>query len=78
MTSLRSSKIPAGLVSALGVTQFIGYGTHYSFSILASGMAANFGLSLAEVFCVFSVSLFIGGLSATYIGKQTRSAPRRS
>jgi hypothetical protein len=41
-------------------------------------MAANLGLSLAEVFCVFSVSLFIGGLSATYIGKQTRSAPRRS
>jgi predicted MFS family arabinose efflux permease len=27
-------------------------------------------LSLAEVFGVFSVSLFIGGLSATYIGKQ--------
>ena len=71
MTSLHSSKIPAGLVSALGLTQIIGYGTlYYSFSILAPGMAADLGLSLAEVFGVFSVSLFIGGLSATYIGKQ--------
>lgn len=71
MTSLPSSKISAGLVSALGLTQIIGYGTlYYSFSILAPGMAEDLGLSLAEVFGVFSVSLFIGGLSATYIGKQ--------
>lgn len=71
VTSLHSSKISAGLVSALGLTQIIGYGTlYYSFSILAPGMAADLGLSLAEVFGVFSVSLFIGGLSATYIGKQ--------
>lgn len=71
VTSLHSPKIPAGLVSALGLTQIIGYGTlYYSFSILAPGMAADLGLSLAEVFGVFSVSLFIGGLSASYIGKQ--------
>ncbi|MDH0113111.1 arsenite efflux MFS transporter ArsK [Agrobacterium pusense] len=71
VTSLPSSKISAGLVSALGLTQIIGYGTlYYSFSILAPGMAADLGLSLAEVFGVFSVSLFIGGLSATYVGKQ--------
>ena len=71
VTSLPSSKISAGLVSALGLTQIIGYGTlYYSFSILAPGMAADLGLSLADVFGVFSVSLFIGGLSATYIGKQ--------
>ncbi len=71
VTSLPSSKISAGLVSALGLTQIIGYGTlYYSFSILAPGMAADLGLSLAEVFGVFSISLFIGGLSATYIGKQ--------
>lgn len=77
---MHSPKISAGLVSALGLTQIIGYGTlYYSFSILAPGMAADLGLSLAEVFGVFSVSLFIGGLSATYIGKQMdRSAPRRS
>lgn len=71
VTSLRSSNVPAGIVSALGLTQIIGYGTlYYSFSILAPGMAEDLGLSLAEVFGVFSVSLFIGGLSATYIGKQ--------
>lgn len=71
VTSLRRSNVPAGIVSALGLTQIIGYGTlYYSFSILAPGMAADLGLSLAEVFGVFSVSLFIGGLSATYIGKQ--------
>jgi len=71
VTSLRSAKIPAVIVSALGLTQIIGYGTlYYSFSILAPGMAEDLGLSLAEVFGVFSMSLFIGGLSATYIGKQ--------
>ena len=71
VTSLPSSKISAGLVSALGLTQIIGYGTlYYSFSILAPGMAADLDLLLAEVFGVFSVSLFIGGLSATYVGKQ--------
>lgn len=71
MTTLHNSKIPAGIVSALGLTQIIGYGTlYYSFSILAPNMAIDLGLSLAEVFGVFSASLFIGGLSATYIGKQ--------
>ncbi|WP_139020786.1 arsenite efflux MFS transporter ArsK [Agrobacterium arsenijevicii] len=69
--SLHNSKVPAGIVSALGLTQIIGYGTlYYSFSILAPGMAKDLGLTLAQVFGVFSVSLFIGGLSATYIGRQ--------
>lgn len=69
--SLHNSKVSAGIVSALGLTQIIGYGTlYYSFSILAPGMAEDLGLTLAEVFGVFSVSLFIGGLSATYIGRQ--------
>ncbi len=63
--------MPAGIVSALGLTQIIGYGTlYYSFSILAPGMAKDLGLTLAEVFGIFSASLFIGGLSATYIGRQ--------
>lgn len=61
----------AGIVSALGITQIIGYGTlYYSFSILAPGMAEDLGLSLSQVFGIFSISLFIGGLSATYLGKQ--------
>nr|WP_176526728.1 arsenite efflux MFS transporter ArsK [Rhizobium subbaraonis] len=63
-------KVPAGIVSALGVTQIIGYGTlYYSFSILAPGMARDLGISLEQVFAVFSVSLFIGGLSAPIIGR---------
>lgn len=68
---MHKDRVPAGIVSALGLTQIIGYGTlYYSFSILAPGMAADLDLTLAEVFGVFSTSLFIGGLSATYIGRQ--------
>ncbi len=71
MTPLRDSKIPADIVSALGITQIIGYGTlYYSFSILAPGMAEDLGASLPQVFGIFSASLFVGGLSATYIGRQ--------
>lgn len=67
---MREAKIPAGIVSALGLTQIIGYGTlYYSFSILAPGMAADLGLSLEWVFGIFSISLFVGGLSATFIGR---------
>lgn len=68
---MHKNRVTAGIVSALGLTQIIGYGTlYYSFSILAPAMAADLGLSLAEVFGVFSASLFIGGLSASYIGRQ--------
>lgn len=68
---MHKTSVPAGIVSALGLTQIIGYGTlYYSFSILAPGMATDLNLTLAEVFGVFSASLFIGGLSATYIGRQ--------
>ncbi len=67
---MRETRIPAGIVSALGLTQIIGYGTlYYSFSILAPGMAADLGLSLEWVFGIFSISLFVGGLSATFIGR---------
>ncbi len=67
---MHTIKVPAGIVSALGVTQIIGYGTlYYSFSILAPGMANDLGISLERVFAVFSVSLFIGGLSAPFIGR---------
>src|SRR3546814_17475720 len=44
---LREVKIPAGIVSALGLTQIIGYGTlYYSFPILSPAIAADLGLSL--------------------------------
>ncbi|WP_296434632.1 MULTISPECIES: arsenite efflux MFS transporter ArsK [unclassified Rhizobium] len=63
--------VSVGTVSALGLTQIIGYGTlYYSFSILAPGMAKDLGVTLEQVFGVFSVSLFVGGLSATVIGRQ--------
>ncbi|MCJ8518543.1 MFS family permease [Pseudorhizobium tarimense] len=68
---MHNRRVSAGIVSALGLTQIIGYGTlYYSFSILAPSIAGDLGLSLAQVFGVFSLSLFIGGLSATYIGQQ--------
>ena len=67
---MRERRVLAGIVSALGLTQIIGYGTlYYSFSILAPGMAADLDLSLEWVFGIFSASLFVGGLSATLIGR---------
>ena len=68
---MRDIKIPASIVSALGLTQIIGYGTlYYSFSILSPAIAEDLGLSLEWVFGVFSLSLFVGGLSAPFIGRQ--------
>jgi len=62
--------IPVGVVAALDLTQIIGYGTlHYSFSILALGMTRDFGLIVEQVFGVFSASLFVGGLSAPFVGR---------
>lgn len=59
------------IVFALGLTQIIGYGTlYYSFSILAPHVAVDLAISLEQVFGVFSLSLFVGGLSATIIGRQ--------
>lgn len=68
---MRDNRIQTGIVAALGVTQIIGYGTlYYAFSILAEGMAADFGISVEQVFAVFSVSLFVGGLTAPLIGRE--------
>ena len=71
MRPLRDIKVPASIVSALGLTQIIGYGTlYYTFSILSPAIAEDLGLSLEWVFGVFSLSLFVGGLSAPFIGRQ--------
>ena len=68
---MRDIKVPASIVSALGLTQIIGYGTlYYTFSILSPAIAEDLGLSLEWVFGVFSLSLFVGGLSAPFIGRQ--------
>ncbi|PTM93546.1 arsenite efflux MFS transporter ArsK [Mycoplana dimorpha] len=61
--------IPMATVAALGLTQIIGYGTlYYSFSILAPGMAGDLGLNVEQIFGIFSASLFVGGLSAPFVG----------
>lgn len=66
-----SNAISFATISALGLTQVIGYGTlYYSFSIIAPDIAKDLGITLEQVFGVFSVSLFVGGLSAPIIGKQ--------
>lgn len=68
---MHNPNVPVGIVTALGLTQIIGYGTlYYSFSILAPGMATDLGITVAQVFAIFSASLFVGGLSAPYIGRQ--------
>lgn len=66
-TEQRSSTVIWGL----GLTQIIGYGTlYYSFSILAPGMARDFGWTQEWVFAVFSAALLIGGLAAPSIGRR--------
>ncbi|HEV7245965.1 MAG TPA: arsenite efflux MFS transporter ArsK [Shinella sp.] len=68
---MRDNRIQTGVVAALGITQIVGYGTlYYSFSILAESMAVDFGISVEQVFAVFSVSLFVGGITAPLIGRE--------
>lgn len=77
-TSLRDFRASAATVSALGLTQIVGYGTlYYSFSILAPGMAKDLGLTLSQVFAVFRCPF----LSAVFrqpisVGRWTGSAPQ--
>lgn len=68
---MRDPAVSISVVAALGLTQIIGYGSlFYSFSILAPGMALDLGLTLSQVFGVFSASLFVASLSAPYVGRQ--------
>lgn len=54
----------------LGLTQIVGYGSlYYSFSILAGGIAAEFGWSQAGFFGVFSLSLLAGAVVAPFVGR---------
>ena len=64
-----SARIPIAPIAALGVTQIIGYGTlYYSFSILASDMAAYFAWSTEWIFGALSAALLVGGLTAPWLG----------
>lgn len=59
----------AGAIWALGITQIIGYGTlYYSFSILAPGIAEEFGLAVEWVYGSISLALLAGGLISPYAG----------
>jgi MFS family permease len=63
------ARIPIAPIAALGVTQIIGYGTlYYSFSILASDMAADFAWSTEWIFGALSAALLVGGLTAPWLG----------
>lgn len=57
-------------ITALGVSQIIGYGTlYYSFSILAPTMASDFGWTSEGVFGALSVALLAGGSVAPWAGR---------
>lgn len=59
----------AGIVAALGVTQVLGYGAlFYAFPILVPFVAAEYGVSPATLFGVFSIGLFIGGMLSSRFG----------
>jgi hypothetical protein len=58
-----------GIVLLLGVTQNIGYGTlYYAYAILVPAIAAEFAVSPAWLFGVFSAGLLASGLAAPWIG----------
>lgn len=59
----------AGAIWSLGITQIIGYGTlYYSFSILAPGIAEEFGIAVEWVYGSISLALLAGGLISPYAG----------
>lgn len=65
----KSTHSNAAAIWALGVTQIIGYGTlYYSFSILAPGIAEEFGIAVEWVYGSISLALLAGGLISPYAG----------
>lgn len=59
----------AAAIWALGITQIIGYGTlYYSFSILAPGIAAEFGVPVEWIYGAISLALLAGGMISPYAG----------
>jgi MFS family permease len=66
----QNTKVPAAIVSALALTQIIGYGTlFYSFSIIAPLVAKDLGASIETIFAIYTVALFLSGMTAPYLGK---------
>ena len=69
MADTAASPSNAGAIWALGITQIIGYGTlYYSFSILAPGIATEFGVAIEWVYGCISLALLAGGLISPYAG----------
>lgn len=67
MTSPSHSNV--GAIWALGITQIIGYGTlYYSFSILAPGIAEEFGIAVEWMYGSISLALLAGGIISPYAG----------
>jgi len=63
-------RLPGGAVTALGLTQLIGWGTtFYIPAALAHVIAADTGWTLTEVFAAFSWNLLIAGLASRVIGE---------
>ena len=69
MADTAGSPSNTGAIWALGITQIIGYGTlYYSFSILAPGIASEFGLAIEWIYGCISLALLAGGLISPYAG----------
>ena len=61
---------PLAVVLVLGVTLSISYGTnYYSFGVLASRMASDFGWPVTWTFAAFSAALLAGGAAAPWAGR---------
>lgn len=59
------------VIAALGVTQIIGYGAlYYAYAVLTPWVAAEFAVSEATLFAVFSVGLLLGGVTAPMFGRR--------
>lgn len=60
-----------GVVSALGVTQILGYGTlYYAFAILAPAIAREFETDSSTLFAIFSAGMLLAGLVAPELGRR--------
>jgi MFS family permease len=63
-------RLPGGAITALGITQLIGWGTtFYLPAVLAQSMAADTGWSTTEIFAAFSLSLLVAGAVSGRIGR---------
>ena len=68
--TMAADRMPASGLWALGFTQILGYGTlFYSFSILASDMALEFGWTEQSIFGAFSLALLLAGLVSPTAGR---------